>query len=198
MGEGDEAGSPPPGEASTRLLAGRNREVQVVRVSGRKLFNKERKQAFLEWFAATANMSWSAEVAGVSYKTVSKHVLKDPEFAAAVDAAMQMGVLRAKAKLLETPKQELTIGEDGEIDAPAPEMSAEQALLAVREHGRTLQQGRKPGRTPRIADNGEVLKAVAKRLTALAARVRRRGPSGSPDPRHHPAGGPPPRPGEDQ
>ncbi|HYJ30260.1 MAG TPA: hypothetical protein VEW25_07970 [Allosphingosinicella sp.] len=178
-----------------------------MRNPGRKLFNKERKKIFLEWFAGTANMSWAAEVAGVSYKTVSKHILKDPDFAGEVHEAMQLGVLRAKAKMLETSRQPTKIGIDGEIEVPELDMTRFEAQQAVREHERTLTFGRKPGRVPRIAGNAEVLAVVRKRFKVFAARVRARGgsgdgsPSGSRGPLHQPApsatAGPPPRAGEE-
>ncbi|HEY0131766.1 MAG TPA: hypothetical protein VGB57_10205 [Allosphingosinicella sp.] len=140
----------------------------------RKLFNKERRKIFLEWFAATANMSWSAEVAGVSYKTVSKHILKDAEFAGLVHEAMGLGVLRAKAKAIETKRTEPKIGIDGEIEVPELDMTRDEARQAVREHERTLSFGRKPGRVPRIASNAEVEAAVRKRLKVFGRRVRAR------------------------
>lgn len=146
----------------------------MVRNPRRKLFNAARKKVFLEWFAATANMSWAAEVAGVSYKTVSKHILKDPIFAGEVEEAMRLGVLRAKAKMLETRKRPTKIGIDGDLEVPELDMTREEAQQAVREHERTLTFGRKPGRAPRIASNSEVRAAVKKALKAFAERVRRR------------------------
>jgi hypothetical protein len=56
---------PVPGriEKEARLQAGKHRDVQVARTGGRKLFGEERRGVFLEWFAATANVSLSAEQA---------------------------------------------------------------------------------------------------------------------------------------
>jgi hypothetical protein len=157
-----------------RVHRGRNRDAQIVRYPRRKLFNRERRKIFLEWFAATANMSWSAEVAGVSYKTVSKHILKDAEFAGLVRDAMGLGVLRAKAKAIETKRREPKIGIDGDLEVPELDMTRDEARQAVREHERTLMFGRKPGRAPRIASNAEVVAVVRKRLKVFAARVRAR------------------------
>jgi hypothetical protein len=215
------------GGLAERVQEGRNREAQVVRYPRRKLFNKARRQVFLDWFGATCNMSWASEKAGVSYKTVSKHIRKDPDFAAEVHEAMQLGVLRAKAKLIETKKRESApvLDEDGEEEVPELDMPHDQLIQGVREHGRTLALGRKRGRAPRVASNEEVLAALTKRVKAMWVRCERRhGRDGSapppcveedealrtqavsrPDslvgsevgPLHHAAHGSPPRAGEE-
>ena len=201
-----------------RIQAGKHREIQIARTGGRKLFDEEAKETFLEWFGATCNLSMSAEQAGFNYKTVSKHYLKDPGFAARVDEAMRLGVMRLKAKSLEA-KGEPKVGPEGELDAPGlDDLSREEAMRLVREHERTLTQGRKQGRTPRVASNAEVDEALAKRMAAYAARLKRAGdppqdgegdhakhggggpePHAAMDPLHHAAArrGSPPRPGED-
>jgi hypothetical protein len=176
----------PDGEfvALGRVQANKHRELQVARTGNRKYFDEAAKAVFLEWFAATCNLSMSAAQAGFNYKTVSKHVLKDPAFAAEVDAAMRLGVMRLKAKSLET-KAPPVIGPEGELDAPDIEIGREEAMRLVREHERTLQLGRKKGRTPRVASNAEVEAALVKRLQAYQARVRALrdgGSTGSPPP----------------
>ena len=55
-----------------RIQANKHRKLQVTQ-SRRKLFGKEAKKDFLEWFAATANLGWSARMAGFNYKTVLRH-----------------------------------------------------------------------------------------------------------------------------
>ena len=157
-----------------RLQGGRNRELQVARTGGRKLFDAEARGVFLEWFGATCNMSLSAEQAGFSYKTVSKHYLKDPAFAAELDEAMRLGVMRMKANSLET-KAPAVIRPDGELDAAdLGDIDREEAMRLVREHERTLTVGRKQGRTPRVASNAEIEAALIKRLAAFAKRVKAR------------------------
>ena len=199
---GEDTGQgPDEGVPLGRIQANRNREVQIARTGGRKLFDEAAKEVFLEWFAASCNLTMSAEQAGFNYKTVSKHYLKYPDFAARMDEAMRLGVMRLKAKSLEAkgpPKP----GVEGELDAPElDDVGREEAMRLVREHERTLHYGRKQGRTPRAASNAEVDEALAKRLEALARRMR---PSGSPaaaQPAPPPppgGGGPPPRSGEDR
>ena len=59
------------GERTERLQPNKNREAQVARTGGRKLFDKARRKVFLEWFAATPT-SRSRRKAG-HYKTPFKH-----------------------------------------------------------------------------------------------------------------------------
>ena len=54
---------PQAGGEAVRVHPNKHREAQVARTGGRKLFNRARKKAFLEWFAATANLGWAAEKA---------------------------------------------------------------------------------------------------------------------------------------
>jgi hypothetical protein len=171
-GEGLPAGGPQPLNPSARIHAGRNREIQVVRYPRRKLFDRARKDVFLEWFAATCNMGWSAEKAGVSYKTVSRHIRDDPDFRAEYEESMRAGVLRVKAISLATRRQEERIGIDGEIDAPElDDVDRDQAMRLVREHERTLHLGRKQGRMPKVAPNAEVRAALVKALATFGVRA---------------------------
>lgn len=81
-----------------RVTPNKNRRVQVRRVGKRKLFDKARKESFLEWFAGTCNVVLSAQMAGVCDKTVYKHLLKDPAFVEAFMQALKVGYLRIEAR----------------------------------------------------------------------------------------------------
>src|SRR3982751_2480399 len=69
VGQSLEARSARPGE-ELRVTPNKNRLVQARRTGGRKLFDRKRKEVFLEWFAATCNVRLSAGKAGVHEKTV--------------------------------------------------------------------------------------------------------------------------------
>lgn len=162
------------GDGTERLQPGRNREMQVQRNTGRKLFDDGTKALFLEWFAATCNAAWSAELAGFNYKTVWKHRMRDPAFAEACDRAEEQAVARLRAKQMETKRKPLAIGVEGDWDAP--EMDDIDPILAatlLREHDRRTPTGRprKVGRTPRVATNAEVRAALVKRLAVYGVRV---------------------------
>jgi hypothetical protein len=87
----------------------------VTRAGARKLFDKKARKAFLEWFAATGNVLWSAEKVGFSDKTVWKHRMNDPPFAEAFDRAFEQSAMRNKARMLERKKKETPIEIDGGV-----------------------------------------------------------------------------------
>ena len=187
VGESEAEGDPPSRDASAdggkkraRLQPNKHREVQAARTAGRKLFGAARKQIFLNWFAATANLGWAAEKAGVCRQTVAKHLTTDPEFRADYDAALETARRRLLGKMLETKKPEPRAGDAGdgsgvgEAEIPDIDIPFDKALAILREMKREATVGRKHGRTPTIAPNGEVMKAVVKRAQALWRRVQRR------------------------
>ncbi|MFL6844065.1 MAG: hypothetical protein ACJ8ER_04205 [Allosphingosinicella sp.] len=170
-GPGDDEGG--------RIVGGRNREAHVRRAGERKLFDAAAKREFLEWFAATCNAGWAAERAGFNYKTVWKHRMSDPAFADDYDRAEEQAVARLRAKRLETKRQPLRIGIEGDWDAP--EMDDIDPILAaqlLREHdGRGGGRPRKAGWTPRVASNAEVRAALVRRLAAYGIRLFGEAPS---------------------
>jgi hypothetical protein len=147
----------------------------IVRNPRRKLFNRERKGKFLTFFASTGNLGWAAEEADICRQTVSKHLMSDPEFAAAYAQALDVSLLRLKGTLVETKKPEKPIVIDGEVEVPDIDMPFDKAIAVLREFEREVKVGRKAGRAPRVASNAEVVKALTKRVKALEARVKRRG-----------------------
>jgi hypothetical protein len=182
-GEGDEASAFAEASADEgRIVGGRNREAQVRRTGGRKLFDDAAKKAFLEWFAATCNAGWAAERAGFNYKTVWKHRMNDPVFAEDYDRAEEQAVARLRSKRLETKRRPLKRGVEGDWDAP--EMDDIDPVLAaqlLREHDGKAGRPRKAGRIPRVASNAEVRAALVKRLAAYGVRVWGEPPSPSAD-----------------
>jgi hypothetical protein len=156
------------------VRAGKNRDMQVAREGKRKLFDKARRKVFLKWLAATGNVVFSAAKAGVCHQTVWKHRMKDPRFAEAFDRAVDQGIVRAKARLIEDrAKKPIRIGcdvDESELEPPDPQV----VLTLIREHERARAGVRKAGRTPRIATNAEVEKALVKRLALFAKRERAR------------------------
>jgi hypothetical protein len=165
-----------------RIHAGRHRDIQIVRTSGRKLFDEAAKTVFLDWFASTCNLSWAAEMAGFNYKTVLRHRMNDADFAADFDRAMEQGYARLEAKRLETKRQPLRIGIEGDWDAPeTADMPDERIDAILRERGRQLAGEKKAGRRPKVASNAEVREALAKRLRAFRERIRARSQSSGAD-----------------
>lgn len=179
-GQGDESADDPLSPEATadeegRIHPNKGRELQAARTGGRKLFDDARTQLFLEWFAATANVVWSAEKAGVCHQTVWRHRMNDPVFAEAFDRALDQGVVRGRARLIETKKPRIDVA--GDLEAPEiDEVKPERMLAILREHelgrgGPAAGMGRKQGRRPRIATNAEVRAALVKRLAAYGVRI---------------------------
>jgi hypothetical protein len=176
--------------------------VQVRRVGRRKLFDKARKELWLEWFAATCNLRLSAEKAGVHEKTVSRHLLNDAAFFEAAQRALQLGYFRLEARSLQEahgaplPAQPPLPapadtgvdplpqwGESYEVRILDPREAGEHfdpalAMQLLREHKRGdpgSPEKRKAGRSSATAaTNKEIAEALAKRLKGFALRVERK------------------------
>lgn len=163
----------------TRIASGKNRRVQIVQEGGRKLFDKKRKEVFLEWFAATANVKFSAERAGVRYQTVFKHRMKDEAFAEMWDRCLRQGYARVEAQSLETKVSAGQFAVDGDWEAPElQEMDPMVRIALLREHRKSIGEGaspfgaaRKKGQRPRTATNEEVRAALVKRLVVFGVRI---------------------------
>lgn len=167
-----------------RVQPNKHRTLQLTQ-SRRKLFGRAAKQDFLEWFAATANLGWSARQAGFNYKTVLRHRMNDPVFAADYDRALEQGFGRLLAQQLETKIEgEAPIGIEGDRDAPEmQQIDPERAMLLLRAHGGYLAgrragagEARKQGRRPRVATNAEVKTELEKALRVFEKRIGLKAP----------------------
>jgi hypothetical protein len=163
------------GEA-VRIGPNKNREMQVRRTGERLLFDEARKEAFLQWFALTANISFAAEQAGVCRQTVSKHRLADPAFAERYKEALSLAVPDLQARLLSYLQGRPTLNIAGDLEPPDDQAFDPQlALQILRELSRISPDGKagaplKQGRAPRVATNEEVEAALLKALKALGLR----------------------------
>lgn len=199
--------SPPDPRAADReelrVAPNKNRIVQVRRAGKRRLFDRRRKEVFLEWFAATCNLVLSAGKAGVCPQTVYKHLLKDEAFHEACGRALQLGYFRLEARGLQEaytppgtpsfggPPPEGKLGEEYEVrildEAAAEEhFDRDLALQLLREDRRHLpagsagpvQRARKNIETgARSATNAEVAEALARRLKSFALRQEKSSPT---------------------
>jgi hypothetical protein len=176
--------------------------VQIAKQGGRKLFDRERREVFLEWFAATCNVKLAAAKAGVAYQTVFKHRMKDEAFAERWDRALAQGYARLEARLLQhvhapglgapphpapadagvdpLPRR----GEGLEVRVLDEELAEEHfdpqlALQLLREHARRLpgsaDKGKAQRTTAQSATSREIAEALERRLKAFAVRVERDG-----------------------
>ena len=172
--EGETGGGPGAGvrDGEVRVQAGKNRAAQVVPAGGRELFGERKRRQFLEWFAWSGNVAWSARRTGISDKTVWRHRMNCPDFAEAFDRAQEQGVARAKAAALAGKTGRIDL--DGDWEPPALEDYDPQVIRMVLDGDarRRAGGGRQAGRAPAVASNAEVEAALAKRLALLSARVR--------------------------
>ncbi len=159
-----------------RMQANRHRRLQVTRAGGRRLFDEAAQAEFLEWFAATCNFAWSAEMAGFNYRTVMRHRMNDARFREGCERAVEQGYARLEAKRLETRRKETPIGIEGDRDAPEmDEMEPERMDRILRERrmdAKHPEQVRRQGRRPTVASNAEVREELARRLKVYRERVR--------------------------
>ncbi len=181
-------GSPTAGETAIRLSANRNRQLQVVRQSGRKLFGRERKELFLQWFAATGNLGFAASQAGVCRQTISKHRMNDPVFEAGYRDAVMLCVPDLQARLHSYVQGQPRLDAAGGLAPPDegafdPQLAI-QILRELQRHHAAMGSGSgaagegaaagralKRGRRPRTATNAEVQAALVKRLVVFGLRV---------------------------
>ncbi|HEX8534650.1 MAG TPA: hypothetical protein VF662_10815 [Allosphingosinicella sp.] len=127
-----------------------------MRAPRRKLFRGKLRQEFLEWFAATANVAWSARRVGIAYQTIWKHRMKDPLFLADFERALEQGTARVRAKMFETKAEARPTEIEGDWDAPElQDIDPQVGLSLLRAYGQDLAgplaggRPRKQGRRPR-------------------------------------------------
>jgi hypothetical protein len=161
-----------------RLIRNKRRPIQVA-PTRRKLFKGKVKETFLEWFAATANISLSARKARVHYRTVLRHRMEDPVFAADMERALEVGILRVKAWALELGEEAGTEIDLEKVEMKPVNLTPEMALQLLREHERRQAAslkgtgfGPRPGRAPTVATSAEVQAALVKALRAYGDRLR--------------------------
>ena len=173
-----------PSEPSSLLTIhpANNRIRQVARPAQPKLFDRARRRTFLEWFAATCNVTLSAEKAGIAYQTVYKHRRKDAAFAEAWDEALAQGYAALEAGLLadaiaaEVAKAAEDAGE-GDASPDSSPLNFEQRMALLKEYRRAeggrgpRAVGKAPSVPPHIASPAEAEATLIRRLRHFAMRV---------------------------
>jgi hypothetical protein len=157
------------------IVTGRNGKPQRKRRTGRRLFGKKAKAAFLESFACTANAAASAEAVGFSVGTVFTHRRTDAEFrelywVAFEQALGKLVALRIQHEI-ERAEGRLDPGIAAAMDGPPDARQIAdlvKLMQALRDLTRNLSGGEhKGGGGPRQASVDEVCSALAKRLKAF-------------------------------
>ncbi len=174
-------------DAPLLIAAGNKRRLQK-RKSRRIRFTRDRKEKFIAHFAATCDQKASAEAAGVCASTVDKHLARDPEFAAAWQAALEVGYAALEAELLrqqraaheahrQRPEPAYRVAPDPEAAAAAKDFERSlQLLIAWRRRDGRIGRRDSPSGDPRQRWSfDEAMALLEKKLNALAARSNPRG-----------------------
>ena len=174
------------------LVAPRGGRMWQARRARRNQFTRERKEVFLEHFAATCDVTASAAAAEISEACVYEHRRKDPAFAAGWDEALPHAYARLEAeavaqRIAALKRLKVRLGKkvpprDCEVEA-----EFERVMALLREHKRGLAQA-KPGTGLTRWSFDEAFEALEQRLRMFG--FRRAGQDGNP-------ALPPPRRGED-
>jgi hypothetical protein len=145
-----------------------------LRRDRRHRFTTERKQIFLEHFAATLDLKASAEAAGICFATVYEHRRRDPEFARAWLEALEMGVARLEAEGLRQRLEAMErIRVSGDLHGEGAAAEYERSMGFVRDWRRRLDGGKSGGPPPTKWNFEESLGELEKQLKAFGARIER-------------------------
>jgi hypothetical protein len=129
-------------------------------------FTRERKDAFLSFFAATANADASARAAGISKSTVHEHRRKDPVFRAAWYEALEEGYARVEALSVRWAEQAFSVRANPSAAKTARDMDPKVALAVLEAYRRN--RGARPGDVlPQRSDVEQVRARIEKTMRAL-------------------------------
>lgn len=143
--------------------------VQAVRCE-RKIFGKALQKLFLEQLAATCNVKWSAEAAGVTVQCVYQRLGFDAAFCEAWCRALGVGYMRLEARLLEEADRPVDF--DPAKETPTVRFDKDLALHLLREHKKVLGRIEERGRPTRRSASWEEVEAwFVPRLRALRNRI---------------------------
>ena len=189
------------------ISGGKGRRVQRRAAKGsrkakakRRFFTKERRQEFLNHFAASCNAAAAARAVGVSENCVYQWRRKDAQFRAGFWEALDQGYVRLEAEIVREAKEALKVRGKKGAAVRVGTMDAKTALAVLEAYRRS--GGRAPGEVwPHPYDSEGVrarLEAKMKALGIIAGNTKSPDDASAPRPLHHPPDGPPPRSGEDQ
>ncbi|HYG29542.1 MAG TPA: hypothetical protein VD887_04935 [Allosphingosinicella sp.] len=175
------------------LIAAQNKRELQLQWTRRVKFTPARRETFLAHFAATGDETAAAAKAGVSTDTVYRLRRRDPDFAAAWQAALEAAVTKLDAELvrqrLAAVERMRAAVEAGAVAALDPEQAAEfeRALKLVQRYDRRARGGAAPGaRTVhrdrlRTWDFGEAMTRLEKKLVSMGVVIDEAGLAPRPD-----------------
>lgn len=169
-------------DAGHEIVPNCNRRLQKRR-KRHNIFGKRRRTMFLEHLAATCNVQASATAAGVAVSTVYANRMRDPDFRADWQAALEQGYARLEAALVERALRGAGRARfSGDKDVEGPEAPAEidwdKAMELLRHHQRGLAGLNQSGwLEPKRVPIAQVAAKLIRKLKALGIR-----PDDAPEP----------------
>lgn len=164
-------------EDGEEIVPNCNRRLQKRR-KRHAFFGKARRTVFLEHLAATCNVQASAREAGVAVSTVYANRMRDPEFRAGWEAALEQGYARLEAALLERSFRlggRPAVRGDKEVSGPdAPEEVDWDKGMELLRHYRRGPNGlvhRHPGTVPQTVPIEQVAARLVKKLKGLGVTL---------------------------
>ena len=129
-------------EPQDEIVPNCNRKLQKRR-KRHAMFGKARRKAFLEHLAATCNVQASAREAGVAVSTVYANRMRDPEFRADWQAALEQGYARLEAALIArafAAERRIKVRGNKAVEGPdsPDEVDWEKGMELLRHHQRGL------------------------------------------------------------
>lgn len=170
-----ERGAAPGGlEPETEEIKPRkNRRLQIAKPR-RDGFGRVRQESFLAMLAATCNVQRACEAAGVTDSTVYMRRRRDPLFREAWNQALETGLARIEAMLIERAAQTKPPEVRDGVVLPAEPLDVELAKHLLREHSRSLAGTPSRRTAPRSAEWAEVEEYFIAKLKALKRRQGQR------------------------
>ena len=134
-----------------------------------------KERAFLDRLGSTANVRDAAKTSGLGVPTVYRHRTRRPSFAAAWDAALEIGLLTIEAQLIEAACASLDAIYVPRTE-PLPIVNVRQAIMLVANH-RKRKSGdfmRRGGHESALPPIDEVRADVLRKIKAMAFVERNR------------------------
>lgn len=178
------------GQPGRTLIQRRKRPVE---------FDRERKQALLDHFAATCNLEASAVAAGVSLTTVYRALKNDEAFREGFEEALRLGYLCLEAEAVRQQREAQAAYRLDPGDKAAKAQSFERTMQLLREYKRAAggTVGRRADRSRGRWTFEATIEAIEAGLKAFGVAVPEAGAEDPQGPLHRAPPGPPPRPGEE-
>ena len=136
-------------------------------------FDRERKQIFLDHFAATCNLEASAVEAGISLSPVYRALKTDPAFLEGFEEALQLGYLCMEAEALREQREAQQAYRLNPDDAAAKAHSFERTMQLLREYKRAAggKVGRRADRSRGRWTFDATIDEIEKKLKAFGVEI---------------------------